>query len=152
ELGVADIIVLRKKNQARFVDTTTEVPLVNNRVLRVKFRIDTTALDPCLNVVCAPTDQCHAAGQCSPATGRCSNPTKADGATCTDGNACTQVDRCQAGVCVGTSPVACAAADQCHLPGTCDPSTGLCSNPSQPDGVACSDGSACTRTDTCQLG
>ena len=35
----------------------------------------------------------------------------------------------QAGACTGANPVTCAAADQCHVAGTCDPSTGQCSNP-----------------------
>src|SRR5204862_6223641 len=50
------------------------------------------------------------------------------------------------------TPVPCAAADQCHAAGVCDPATGTCSNPAKPDGAACDDGSACTRTDTCQAG
>src|SRR5204862_252298 len=59
---------------------------------------------------------------------------------------------CQAGLCAGTNPVTCAPADQCHDAGTCDPATGTCSNPAKPDGTACNDGNACTRTDTCQAG
>jgi MYXO-CTERM domain-containing protein len=34
----------------------------------------------------------------------------------------------------------------------CDPGTGLCSDPTAPDGTACDDGDACTRTDACQAG
>jgi uncharacterized protein YfaP (DUF2135 family) len=152
ELGFADIIVLRKAAKARFVDTTTEVPLVNNRVLRVKFRIDTPALDPCVNVVCGAADQCHAAGQCDRATGVCSNPSKPNGTACSDGSACTQADTCQAGACVGQNPVVCGASDQCHGAGVCDPSSGACSNPAKVDGTVCSDGDACTQTDACQAG
>src|SRR2546421_702673 len=92
------------------------------------------------------TDQCHVAGTCNPATGTCSNPAKPDGASCDDGNACTGTDTCQAGTCTGTNPVVCAATDQCHVAGTCDPATGTCSNPAKPNGAACNDGSACTRT------
>src|SRR5439155_25076761 len=33
-------------------------------------------------VVCGPLDQCHVAGTCNAATGRCSDPTKADGTPC----------------------------------------------------------------------
>src|SRR5207249_4465768 len=36
--------------------------------------------------------------------------------------------------------------------GNCDAGTGLCSNPTAPNGTACSDGNACTQTDTCQSG
>jgi len=42
--------------------------------------------------------------------------------------------------------------DQCHTLGTCDPATGVCTNPSKPNGTACNDGNACTGTDTCQAG
>jgi hypothetical protein len=103
-------------------------------------------------VICAASDQCHAAGTCDPTTGACSNPAAPDGAACSDGNACTQVDSCQAGACVGSSPVGCTASDQCHAAGTCDPTTGACSNPAAPDGAACSDGNACTQVDSCQTG
>ncbi len=103
-------------------------------------------------VTCAAFDQCHVAGTCNPATGVCSNPNKADGAPCSDGNACTQTDTCLAGACSGANPVTCGALDQCHVPGTCTPATGVCSNPNQTDGTACSDGNACTQTDICQAG
>ena len=103
-------------------------------------------------VACAASDQCHDAGTCAPATGKCSNPNKTDGATCDDGNACTKTDTCTAGACGGASPVTCTAADQCHVAGTCDTSTGTCSNPSKADGVACNDGNKCTQTDTCVAG
>ena len=81
----------------------------------------------------------------------CANP-GSEGATCSDGNGCTQTDTCHAGRCVGSNPVTCTASDQCHVPGTCDPGTGGCSNPTASDGTTCSDGNACTRTDVCQAG
>lgn len=46
-----------------------------------------------------------------------------DGTPCDDGNLCTQVDTCQGGICIGSSPVVCAATDPCQ-PGACDPGTG----------------------------
>ena len=101
---------------------------------------------------CAAPDQCHTAGTCDPATGTCTNPAKPDGTACNDGNPCTQTDTCQSGTCVGTKPVVCAASDQCHTAGVCDPATGTCSSPPKPDGTACDDGNACTLTDTCQTG
>ncbi len=101
---------------------------------------------------CSAVDQCHVAGVCDPFTGTCSNPAKPDGTTCNDGNACTLTDTCRAGACTGSSPVTCYALDQCHDAGTCDPASGSCSNPAKPDGFACDDGDACTRTDTCQAG
>ncbi len=73
-------------------------------------------------------------------------------ADCADGNACT-TDRCRKRVCQHL-PIAlvCTALDQCHVAGTCDPATGQCTNPLKPNGTACTDGNACTRTDTCQAG
>src|SRR5262249_42006364 len=102
--------------------------------------------------VCSALDQCHDAGTCDPASGTCSNPAKPNGSACTDGDACTQIDTCQAGACVGANPVACAALDQCHVAGVCDPTSGTCSNPSKVDGAACNDGNGCTQTATCQTG
>lgn len=55
-----------------------------------------TGSDP---VACTPSDQCHVAGTCNPATGACSNPAAQDGTTCNDGDACTLNDACQAGIC-----------------------------------------------------
>jgi hypothetical protein len=103
-------------------------------------------------VVCSASDQCHLAGSCVPATGACTNPAKMDGAACSDGNACTQNDTCQAGSCVSGTPVTCTPSDQCHVAGTCDTQTGMCSNPTVTDGTPCSDGDACTQNDTCQGG
>jgi hypothetical protein len=103
-------------------------------------------------ITCAASDQCHDPGTCNPATGQCSNPVRANGAPCDDGDACTRTDTCQGGVCIGGNPNTCAASDQCHLPGSCDPATGECSNPAKPDGTACvADNDACT-ADTCQAG
>jgi hypothetical protein len=91
-------------------------------------------------------------GVCDPASGVCSNPPSADGTACNDHNACTQTDTCVLGVCTGSNPVTCGAQDQCHQPGTCNPLTGACTNPTQPDGTSCNDADACTTSDTCQLG
>jgi hypothetical protein len=74
---------------------------------------------------------------------------RADGTPCDDGDACTRSDSCEAGVCVGGNPVVCAASDQCHVAGSCDPATGHCSNPAASDGTSCSDGSRCTQIDRC---
>ena len=75
-----------------------------------------------------------------------------NGTPCSDGNACTQTDACQSGACVGSSPVVCTASDACHQVGTCDPTAGTCSNPTAPDGTACSAGDVCTGGDTCSSG
>src|SRR5207248_975759 len=103
-------------------------------------------------VTCTAADQCHAAGVCDRATGLCSNPPQPDGTACNDGDSCTRTDVCQSGACVGTNRVVCTGSDQCHAVGVCDPASGICSNPLQPDGTACSDGNACTRTDVCLSG
>ena len=87
---------------------------------------------------------CSASGQCSTGVNV--------GAPCDDGNACTTSDACQAdGSCAGT-PVTCAAIDQCHSPGTCDPAIGACTNPIKANGTSCNDDNACTTGDTCQDG
>jgi hypothetical protein len=75
-----------------------------------------------------------------------------NGTSCTDGNACTHTDTCQAGICKGSNPVVCTAQDQCHVVGTCNTTTGICSNPVVANGTTCNDGNACTQTDTCQVG
>ena len=109
----------------------------------------------CQSGVCC--DTACAGGACS----ACSVAAGADvdgtcklltGTACADGNACTQTDTCQAGVCVGKNPVVGSAQDQCHAAGSCNPSTGACSNPALADGAACNDGNACTQADTCQAG
>src|SRR5204862_8198757 len=96
-------------------------------------------------VVCTAEDQCPDAGTCDPAIGLCPNPAKPDGAACNDGDACTQTDTCQGGSCTGTNAVVCAAQNQCHNAGTCDPASDVCSNPAKPDGAAGSDGDAGTQ-------
>ena len=103
-------------------------------------------------VVCAAADACHEAGTCDPATGTCSVVTKPDGARCDDGNACTQLDACQAGACTSGAAMVCTASDACHDAGSCNPATGLCSNPTKPDGASCNDGNACTFDETCHAG
>jgi len=118
-------------------------------------RWDTCLAGTCLGahpVVCAAADDCHDAGECNPATGTCSNPEKVDGIACDDGDLCTQSDACLTGTCVGADPVVCAAADQCHDAGECNPATGMCSNPEKADGAACADDDVCTRVDACRAG
>ena len=103
-------------------------------------------------VTCTASNSCHVAGVCNTATGVCTNPNAPDGTSCDDANACTATDACQSGVCTGSSPVICSASDQCHAVGVCNMGTGVCSNPNAPNGTACTDGNACTQTDTCQSG
>jgi MYXO-CTERM domain-containing protein len=107
---------------------------------------------PATTVTCAAPDQCHDAATCNATTGVCDYPLKANGTNCNDSNACTQQDSCQSGVCTGMNPVTCVPSDQCHVAGTCDTSTGVCSNPAKADGTACDDGNMCTVTDVCTAG
>jgi hypothetical protein len=102
---------------------------------------------------CAHPGQCYeASGTCDPSSGACSYAEKTAGTFCDDGDACTQTDACDAGACLGSNPVVCSALDQCHAAGTCDPATGICSDPNVPDGTACDDGHGSSNNDTCQLG
>jgi Zn-dependent metalloprotease len=106
-------------------------------------------------VLCAALNGCHAAGVCDPSTGACTNPAVVDGKVCEDGNDATANDACATGACGGTdlcAGVVCAAADQCHGAGTCDPATGLCSNPRLADGTVCDDGNPNTTGDVCSGG
>ena len=103
-------------------------------------------------VICSALDQCHTSGVCDPANGKCTDPAVPDGLACTDQNGCTLKDACQSGICVGADAVTCSASDQCHDAGTCDTSTGNCSNPPSADGLGCNDANACTTLDTCQSG
>jgi hypothetical protein len=108
-------------------------------------RTDTCQAGVCVGsnpVVCTASDQCHDVGVCNTTTGACSNPPNT-GRQCSDGNACTRTDTCQAGVCVGSNPVVCPTPDECHMSGTCNPGTGICSNPQRPIGTACGDQSSC---------
>ncbi len=97
---------------------------------------------------CTASDACHVAGSCDPSTGVCSNPAAPNGTSCSDNNLCTEVDVCTDGTCSGTART-CTASDQCHEAGSCDPSTGVCSNPASPSGKACADGLQCTDNDVC---
>ena len=85
--------------------------------------------------ICPASDQCHQ-GVCDPIAAACSDQPKHDGEACNDDDLCTQTDQCHSGTCVGTNPVTCHA-DACENPGTCDSSTGSCSDPTPRDGIGC---------------
>ncbi len=61
---------------------------------------------------------------------------------CDDGNPCTEDDVCQEEICVGKA-VICKPKDVCHQAGTCDPASGLCDDPTVPDGNACYPNGVC---------
>ena len=78
---------------------------------------------------------------------------KPEGATCDDADPSTSGEVCVSGQCADLcADVTCTALDQCHSAGTCDPATGLCSDPALPDGSACDDGDAGTSNDVCTSG
>lgn len=113
-------------------------------------RSDTCQQGACMPgspVVCAPLDQCHMVGVCSPQTGACSDPPKPNGTNCNDGKDCTRGEKCNAGACTGGT-VECPALGQCHLPGACD-AAGKCTTPTKPDNDPCNDINACTSPDRC---
>ncbi|MBI3203074.1 MAG: hypothetical protein HYZ29_16170, partial [Myxococcales bacterium] len=91
------------------------------------------------------------ADACEPSTGVVTH-TPLTGTACNDENACTQTDTCQAGTCTGSNPVTCSPLDQCHDAGTCNPTTGACTNPAKADGASCNDESACTAGESCNAG
>lgn len=75
-----------------------------------------------------------------------------EGGGCDDGDACTLGERCVQGSCTAVDTVSCAPLDACHNAGTCNPLTGLCSNPAKPDGAPCDDGVSCTTGEMCVQG
>ena len=89
---------------------------------------------------------------CQPSLSTSAYSSVTNGTTCNDGNVCTDNYTCQAGACAGSNPITCTALDQCHVTGTCNPSTGVCSNPTATNGTSCNDGNACDSNDTCQTG
>jgi hypothetical protein len=129
-------------------DATTTVDATADTAADAKEALTTSK---CQNVVCSASDQCHNVGTCDSTSGVCSDPAKTDGADCDDGNACTQTDGCQAGSCVGVDDVVCTASDQCHDVGTCDSTSGVCSDPAKTDGADCDDGDN-TTNDGCVAG
>ena len=103
---------------------------------------------------CNPTSNQCTKGVCGSANNKCNcNVPLPNGTACNDNNACTSGETCQNGTCGHpTSTVTCTALDQCHVAGTCDPMSGVCSNPNKANGTACNDNNACTTNDTCSNG
>jgi hypothetical protein len=83
---------------------------------------------------------------CDPLEG-CQHP-PADGAPCNDGNSCTDQDQCVAGLCLGQAS-GCDDDNFCTLD-TCDEFGGCIHT--QPPGLPCHDGNACTEDDKCYQG
>ena len=68
---------------------------------------------------------------------------------CDDGNACTLADMCGGGSCQGTA-IVCNDNNPC-TDDSCNPATGVCSYVND-DANTCTDGNACTQTDSCHAG
>ncbi len=127
ELGFADVQVVRDMGQYRSSATADFTPLIRNTTLRIKFRIDTPAVDQDGDGVFDWVDNCPAVANAD------QRDTQRNGT----GDACR---------CVG---VTCTASDACHVAGACQPTTGTCTNPNAADGTACTRANA---TATCQSG
>ena len=65
-----------------------------------------------------------------------------DGTSCNGNNSCELPPyACSGGSCVGIT-ISCVASDSCHTAGSCDPTSGACTNPAAGAGTACDDGNA----------
>eukprot|EP00927_Polykrikos_kofoidii_P057274 TRINITY_DN51392_c0_g1_i1.p1 TRINITY_DN51392_c0_g1~~TRINITY_DN51392_c0_g1_i1.p1 ORF type:complete len:761 (-),score=95.72 TRINITY_DN51392_c0_g1_i1:248-2530(-) len=116
-------------------------------------------IDYCLmyNVTCVPLNACVTGGECYPPTGRCTYSYLPDGTPCNDFREYTVEDRCENGLCYGRYVdlcvdwgIVCKAPNVCYEPGTCDPKTGTCSEPTPVDYIqGCDDGDPVTNNDTC---
>ena len=103
-------------------------------------------------VTCAASDQCHTRARAIRRRDVLEPERRPTARPATTATPAPRPTRARRGACTGANPVTCAASDQCHDAGTCDPATGACSNPAKANGTACNDGNACTQTDTCQSG
>lgn len=124
--------------------------------------------DGCVDA-CMPSDQCHDAGVCDPATGACVNPAKPDGAACVDGaccagecvalgtpsncagcgDACADSERCTG---AGCCPAERSCNERCCAAGeTCvDPAASTCgADPTCPDGRPACGEVCCAADETC---
>ena len=88
-------------------------------------------------------DSCNAKSGCT--------SVNADGEGCEDGNGCTTKDTCKSGTCAAGGLKSCGDSAACKV-WSCAPATGNCSLTNKQDGLACSDGSACTNKDGCKAG
>jgi len=111
----------------------------------------------CVDLSADPAN-CGACGNaCPPSTNPCQVAVCAngicgfgpgnEGAPCDDGNACTQIDTCQGGACVGSSPLVCSTDNPC-LTASCDPILGCVTTP-KPADTPCDDANRCDGREKC---
>ncbi len=98
------------------------------------------AIGPCSSVTCDETSK------------SCSVAPANDGTACAPTDLCQTNGTCKVGVCAG-QPKDCTSAPlaECNT-AACDPGTGTCVPAAMPDGTACNDHDACTRTDASTAG
>ena len=102
---------------------------------------------------CDDGDPCTADG-CVPGAGPnagCSAVELPQGATCDDASKCTAGDSCQEGQCVGELIENAQPSTTCTKL-ICNPKTAAITIAHAEDGIACSDGAACTIADHCKAG
>jgi hypothetical protein len=159
QLGLADIEVFKDAKTARRLDNPQlDVPLVHGHGVRVKFRIDTSALNPCLNVstggltTCAP-GTCQATSACTgDGAGGCATTNKPASTSCDDGNAATWADACDGkGACAGKPFTACAAGQYVAAAGTAT-SDQVCTACAVGAFSTSANATSCTAFTTCSIG
>lgn len=106
---------------------------------------------------CPPSDnECVTNPGCNPETGACDHPPKPDSTPCTDSDndLCTMAG-CDAGVCNQSHVETNCPPDTnpCTMDPACNPQTGMCEHPPEPDSTPCpdTDNLACT-TAGCEMG
>ncbi|HEY5958129.1 MAG TPA: hypothetical protein VIV60_16310, partial [Polyangiaceae bacterium] len=115
ELGFADVDVVTTTRKYRRVDAQEFTPLINGTTLRIKFRVDTPAVDKDRDGVLDWEDNCPDAA----------NPDQLDSMSNGTGDAC----RCD--------HITCPRQDNCHEDGQCEGTTGTCTAPVLPNGTRC---------------
>lgn len=107
------------------------------------------------NVTNSIDDQCHAVGECVPATGECSFPILENGTPCIDqsGDLCVLSSECFNGRCTPSEYVRCEYEldqfNECTYFPTCDSQTGNCTIQYKPLGSFCDDGNLCSVSSSC---
>eukprot|EP01061_Rhynchopus_euleeides_P038956 TRINITY_DN667_c3_g1_i1.p1 TRINITY_DN667_c3_g1~~TRINITY_DN667_c3_g1_i1.p1 ORF type:complete len:2404 (+),score=646.70 TRINITY_DN667_c3_g1_i1:103-7314(+) len=113
-------------------------------------------VDRCFGTTC-PSKACNHKAVCDSNTGLCQYSAEADGTACTLN---AKAGECNTGVCQVPDlcwGVVCLPKSVCHLKGTCEPSTGNCSNPVKTNdqfgtSLECDDGNSQTTDDMCNNG